>query len=472
MAHNFRIAVYNGWYVGKAALSGSANGTADAPYGDVMSIFYNTPNPDAGSSSVIGTGVYYWPTRGARLVNGDYARPWGNLYADGFVKVIGQMGEQTCLAAARSSFSNFYFQQALGYSFGYDRVSYNGCIFKVNSANANSANSTGTGALSFSDCIFYNVNIPAGGNHYFTRCLFFNCTIACASVTFSYINSTSAIAAAAASGNNVDPGCDTTASKGLNVNGAGWTTASAAAVSLPPLFNSLAKEDYTLAQNSPHLRLAIGPTKYRFANSYYFVFTGGEGDAVTTNNCYLKSAATGAIVNLTSVTGSPNAFDVNAQGGLVIRPSSSGDGTATIVTDRIPFSDITQRMVFMNMIAGLNMDSNYPASGTFNLAMPEPFNNNVPDYSNGALYAAARNPNRLSYGMRWSTLNNPLVINDADWYLGAEITEFEWLSQPLWNAGSPNVGNGNSAYSGAAVQQYVDCNWYQLYIRLRNNYGK
>ena len=474
MANNFRIGLSGtgGCYVSKATISGSANGSADLPFPDIINIFYNAPNADTGAQSVVGAGTYFWPNRGARVVNSEYVRPWSVLVADGFVKIIGLAYEITTISATKSYLTSFYFQQAIGYDFGYSQCTYNSCIFKVNVANASSSNSTGSGGIGFSDCIFYNVNIGAGGGHNYTRCLFFNCTIACSNITFSYIDRNSAISAGTATNNNVDPGCDTAANKGLNINGAGWTTVSAGAVSQDPQFNALAKEDFTLRQGSPHLRLGIGPARYRFANSYFFVFTGGDGDAVTTQNCYLKSAATGAIVPLVSVTGSPNALNVNAQGGITIVPSNSGDGTATIITDRIPFSDITQRMVFMNMIAGLNMDSAYPAGGTFNLGMPEPFNNNVPDYSNGAVGSAGRNPNRLSYGMRWSTLNNPLVINDVDWYLGAEIPEFEWLSQPLWNSGTPNIGNGSAAFNGSTGVQFVDCNWYQLYIRMRNNYAR
>ncbi|QKG57015.1 hypothetical protein GKZ68_10480 [Hymenobacter sp. BRD128] len=465
MAHNFRIATTGtGVYLSKAG-DDANSGTADAPIKTLSRLA--TFNQTGSATSVIGTGTYVLPS--------DWNGRFGTFFADGIVKILGDTQTTAQLIAANGSYvHNVIFDKFAGFGFRpnpYDGdCQYFACIFKVLPDFAGQVNSSATSNTSFFDCILYGVNADLGKSN-FSRCLFINCTITVSSVSDSYIDSTSAIAAQSASNNNVDPGCNTAAGRGLNVAGAGWSLTSPSGIHALPLFNSLVKEDYTLRASSPHILTGIGPAQYRYANSFYVEYTGSAADTASLANTHLRATGTNVVVPLLDITTGSEALEVNSQGGLVLQATTTSDGMASLTTGRIPFADVADEMTVMLLKAGLNFDTSYPAlESQFNFNQPEIFNNNVPDFSNYAPGTAGRNPNRLSYRMRWSTKLNPNadLANVSDWITGTKFIEFEWNQKPLWNPAT-GVGNGEAGYDPATGVP-IQCTYYQLAISLRNNY--
>ncbi|WP_216726073.1 hypothetical protein [Hymenobacter siberiensis] len=486
MANSFQQVANNGYYVSKSG-NDADTGSADAPIASFLTLRGKGMNPDVGSTQIIGTGQYNWFLRSQALVNGQFSAGWSQMNADGIVKINGRSEEMTYLASSRSRLQDFYFQQATGYNFGetgdintYSYNAYTRCIFKVLPQYAASANSTTSNDLRFYDCIFFNVNlaplVSAGGYPgnlslvSFTRCIFINCVVQdSANVSFSYVDSTSSISTRAATNNNVDPRCLVANGFGLNVAAAGFSLASTRGISALPGFNAPVKEDFTLTAGSAHIANGIGPEHLRYANTFFMEFLGGTGELATLTNLRLAAASSAARVPLAEISMGANSFGVNNQGGVVLIPNSNGDGFATLTTNRIPFSDIPLEMTVMRLIAGLNFDTDFPGTeAQISLAAPHIFNNNVPDYSNGTSGSAGRNPNRLTYRMRWSTLTDPNINDPSNWVTGATFIEFAWNQKPLFNQATL-IGNGDPSYNTASPSN-VYARFYQLQVRLRNNY--
>lgn len=443
---------------------------------------------------VVGAGVYRDLPAAGEFRDGAIGTGVAAINADGEVKVLGDGSTLFRTMFGRTAqVYDIAFEQFGGINFhGNDGNStptgFFRCIFKCVPETANAYNSRVSGPTVFTDCILYNVNLTGYANiQYplyatFNNCIFINCTVEdSTAVNRCYIDPTSSIRTRSATGNNIDPGCNADLGKGLNVVASvnanstpnytgGWNATNPQGIRALPLFNSVAKEDFTLRIDSPHLGSAnIGPSHRRYSNSFYAEFSGGQGDAASLSSVRFRSVSSNYVAPLVDITTGAQAFDVNSQGGLLLRPNSNSDFTGYFTTGAIPHADQVEEISSMLLKAGLNFNTEFPATeGTFNPSQPEIYNNNVPDWSNGAPSSALRNPARLSYRMRWSTKLNPNPNAPEDWVTGNVFVEFEWNQKPLWNP-LTLTGNGDAAFV-AASGEAINCRWYQLQVRLRNNY--
>lgn len=461
MPNNFRLEA--NYFISKAGNDNNAGNDPNAPWASINKGFATR------ARVVVGTGVYKFT-----VIPNIYTDQFIYL-ADGTVKLIGDSatrffdvgGSQGC------SYTGFYFDKFGGFSThgiyagpnNYDR-----CIMKVISDNAASANSKGSVDV-FTNCVLINWNGEAD-QWKFKNCLFFNCTITnCASLAQCYLDPTTSIKTGNASQCNVDPRAAIGSNYGLSINGGSFGYTSTGGVSGLPQFNSLAREDWSLQKNSPHIALGIGPAQYRYSNTCFLEFNGTPGDFCNTINTQLRFAGSGSVVRLKAITTSPDALTFNNQGGMVRISNSNGNGYSQFVTQRIPFSDISQEVTVINIFAGLNIDTDAVAlESQISLAAPSPYNNNAPDYNNWSSGSAGRNPNRLTFRARWSTLIDPDVDNPDHWVSGASFIEFEWGSKPTWIQ-SQLLGNGNPAFNpndSAAVG--IVARFLQIEVTIRDNY--
>lgn len=447
-------------YVSKATPTGQGNGTRDFPYANMTQ--------SSSGANVVGTGVYYIPFNN----NNDRGTDRFSCIADGVVKIIGNATAKQTLSLYEVNIYDASMEQFLG-------------IHWVSNANSGAElsrtvikmipggmvnNVSSADASIYTDCILYNFDANGIPGDVYTRCIFINCTIrSAANVSGCYLDPNSSVVAAAGTNNNVDPATNVDAGKGLSIGGAPLSKFTPNGISVAPGFNSVVKEDFSLRKESPHLVAGIGPSHLRYSNTFFVEFDGGTGELVNASNTRLVAAGSSARTPLADVTTGVNSFTINSQGGMVLVPNSNGDGFATLVTNRIPFSDIPLEMTVVNIIAGLNFDTEYPGTESqISLASPHIFNNNVPDYSNALSGSAGRNPNRLTYRMRWSTLTEPDISDPSHWVTGATFVEFGWNQKPQFNQATL-IGNGDPAFNVAAASN-VFARWYQLQVRLRNNY--
>ncbi|MGI4735260.1 MAG: hypothetical protein ACRYG7_08790 [Janthinobacterium lividum] len=460
------------FYISKSGLtsmSSERRGNRNNPLPSVAD-YLASGNED--SLGFVGTGMYSWGTSFARGATGSSKQ---NLVADGYVEILGD--RQTRFAAlieSGSTYTGLHFEQFAGFNFrSYyygNGVAYQQCTFKVLPSFASAPNSSVSGGVLFEDCVFLNVSWgPNAGNMSFTRCLFFNCTSVdqIGSLTNCYLDPTCALRVANTSNNNVDPACNVATGFGLNVGGAGFTLASPGGISEAPLFNNLALDDFSLQAGSPHLDAGIGPAQWRQGRSFVAQYTGGASETVGAGNTRFAPQDKSATVAVESTTG---VLDTTAQGGLIIRASETADGIAHLRTGRILHAEgVPYEISQLTALGGYNFDTAYPAKEEqLNLRMPEVYNNNVFALSQFAAGEAGRNPARLTYGIRWSTLPSPRPDHAEDWVTGDTFVECEWNTRPLYNRASL-VGNGRPDFVTTQAEPIV-CTWYQLLLGLSNVY--
>ncbi|RIY06451.1 hypothetical protein D0T11_18600 [Hymenobacter rubripertinctus] len=243
-------------------------------------------------------------------------------------------------------------------------------------------------------------------------------------------------------------------------------------INAEPFFNKPEKQDFTLRLESPHLSRAIGPKHLRYAASFYFGTEAAENETITgggAGNTRLVGTADGQNVSLISASG----LTRNAQAGLIVKPNSGGNFIGQIRSGRIRMGDVPIRLKAVRYAGGLNMNTDFPGTESgFQANQPEVFNNNVPKYTQPSAGSSGRNPNRLTYQMRWSTLPDPDAAADSDWQLNAVWLEFEWNQPPIWNNnpavpkgnGSPDFDNLNPANTAVVAL------WVQMAVRVVNNY--
>jgi len=479
MSHNFRSA--GSYYVSKA---GRADGPA-TPDDPRLAL----TGQEEGQDIVLGTGVYQWPTsfNYNRLGYGN-----GSLRADGRVVVLGDgHSRYQGLAGGGVRLTGLRFEQFAGFQFR-DGPWCSQCEFEVLPAFAGSPNSGITSAV-FEDCVFRNVHFSndqtagltygQGGNlgdATFTRCLFFNCTFTSPAryltqcyfdpttrgwggtpgTTFSYPSG--------ATGNNVDPAADPAQGYGLRLDAQPAGLASPQGLSVPPLFNALGYNDFSVQPGSPHLAAGIGPRQYRQAATY-LLHGPAAGQPVGADNADFRRLADGQAVAL--LPAAP-AF-TTAGGALVLDLGSAAGATGTgrLRTGAIAHAaGLPREISYIQTLSGSNFNTSYPSDTTApEVTQPEVFNNNVPDASGFEPGAAGRNPNRLSYRLRWSTLPTaPDPTADAGWALGGAWVECEWNARPLYNPQN-NVGNGCPDFDPATARPVI-CTWYQLEVVLTNAY--
>jgi|GEM_PF-2063042 len=493
MADNFRLHYTDPnrrVYVSKAG-SPAGDGSPERPL-DTL------PPGNNNMQCVVGTGVYSLPsefgggTPGYRDVE---------LFADGTVLLQGngQARYQT-LGFSGTYLTGFRIEQVAGlefkaYYYG-NPCGYKQCEFRVLPAFADSPNSGMTGYCTFEDCVFVNLHFSndqtpglgagQGGNAqdaHFKRCLFFNCTFTSpvASVEHCYLDATSAVWAAAATANNVDPGADPALGHGLQVGSAGWARLVPGNQCADPRFHpqALALGDYSVQAGSPHLAAGIGPAQYRQGTAFLVSAPAPAGAVVSAANTTFGAdvpaddPAAPASVALLSST---HPVLATSQGALVISPDASTDGTAVLRTGAVPHgTDVALELTYMQALGGYNFNTSYPDSeAQRQLDAPSLFNNNVFVAGTYGPGEAGRNPARLTYGLRWSSKLDPDPTNDADWQpTNGQFVRCEWNTQPLYNlAVAPAtavVGNGEPAFDPAQARAVV-CLWYQLELGLSNAY--
>jgi hypothetical protein len=488
MANNFRLLQEGAAYISKAGrLTGNGAGDFGNPHNPLPSLTYFLQHVADGSTGIVGTGPYDWPSTFVNNQNGANSRI---LLADGYVRIRGDRHTRYApFVNAGSTFTGFVFEQFAGFNFrAYlysNAVYYKQCVFKVLPDFAREGNSSAASGVSFEDCVFENVNFPDFSNNAaitFTRCLFFNCTTATdfGSLSQCYLDATSALRAATATGNNVDPRADPAAGYGLGVAGAPLSRTSPQGLSAAPLFNALAYEDYSVQAGSPHIAAGIGPAQFR-QGSAFVVQSPGPGQLATPANTTFTSLSANPVVPVLSTTGNlegtvQGQLNGHDQAGLLIRPAVGTPGYETLLTGRVLHSSGSPRELSrMQVLGGYNFDTNYPANeNELNPNSPQVYNNNVPtlhtNFPNADpdYQASRRNPARLTYGLRWSVKPDPDPTVAADWVLGDTFVECEWNTQPLYNPATL-VGNGLREFD-PALGRAVVCTWYQLRLGLSNMY--
>lgn len=479
MNHNFRKPA--SFYISKAGDAGG-NGNPDFPKGSLSG------NEDS-ISVMLGTGVYQWPTS---FIYGRMG--FNNVYmqADGRVVVLGDgQTRYQWMTAGGCTFEGLRFEQFAGFQFAHSDSNppvYRQCEFAVLPAFASSPNSGMARTCTFEDCVFENVHFSNGqtpGLAYgqggdlsqatFTRCLFFNCTFTslARSVRHCYFDPSTVGWASdqpqygtECVGNNVDPAADLSQGYGLRLDdqpaGHLWPRN----LSQPPLFNAPQQHNYSVQAGSPHLAADIGPRQYRQGRSFV-VQAPAAGQAADPTNTRFVPADGDAPVALLGVAGVLEGTDAGA---LAIRAAVSPAGTASLRTDRVRHSaGLPREISYLQTLGGDNFNTSYPAlESQLNANAPEVFNNNVPDLGAYPAGHAGRNPNRLSYRLRWSTLPDPRLDHPEDWATGAELVECEWNTRPLYNPAT-NVGNGRPEFVPAEGRPII-CTWYQLEVSLTNTY--
>jgi hypothetical protein len=481
MANNFRKPA--NLYISKAGDSGASGNTPDYPQ------LALSGNEDS-ISVMLGTGMYTWPTGfiyGRQGFNNVY------LQADGRVVVLGDgQTRYQWLTAGGCVFEDLRFEQFAGFQFAHSPSNapvYRRCEFVALPATAGSANSGAIGGCTFEDCVFENVHFSNGqtpglafnqggdlSGVTFVRCLFFNCTFGSAARVLRqcYFDPRTAAWGSAqpqygteATGNNVDPAADLGQGYGLRLDNDpvahGWPHN----LSQPPLFNALAQHDYSVQAGSPHLAAGIGPRQYRQGRSFV-VQAPAPGQAADPGNTrFVPQDGADAPVALLGVAG---VLEGTAAGALGIRAAVSPAGTATLRTDRVRHSaGLPREISYLQTLGGDNFNTSYPAlESQLNPNAPEVFNNNVPDVGAYPAGHAGRNPNRLSYRLRWSTLPDPRLDHPEDWATGTELVECEWNTRPLYNPAT-NIGNGRPDFVVADGRPII-CTWYQLEVGLTNLY--
>lgn len=328
------------------------------------------------------------------------------------------------------------------------------------------------------DSIFINLNSESGThNYYFDRCIFGNCAdIHAASIKNSYVGAgaTVHIPNAAAIQN-----CNIQGS--INVAGVLYANAGDFNAAFPgrgvmsgdPKFNNESKEDFTLKPDSPHLAAGVGPSHLRLSNSLYL--KGPEGAVTGSSGHYFEQAATGAQIPLIAAQN----ITASLQGDQLRLKVSEGVGGSMVGNFRtapIRVGDVTQTLNRLGFAAGLNFDTDYPATeAQFDSNNPNPRNNNVPNSHNYVSGAAGRNPNRMEVPMRWSNKDNPQNGVASDWVSGADFLLFEWETDLFYNPVTL-IGNGSPDFLTATqttaenAPKRPDALWVQFEVVLMNNY--
>jgi hypothetical protein len=276
--------------------------------------------------------------------------------------------------------------------------------------------------------------------------LFTDCNIRCNSLTVNGVEYPN-LAAAKAVDPTWFPGC-------INAN---------------PQFVDETTENFTLKPNSPHLPLGIGPNYLRLGSGFYLK---GSASAVTADSHYIENAAT---LEQFPIYYADNITASVESGRLRLKVIESVSGSFIgVYRVKIKISETAQQLSRLNLVAGLNFDTDFPsAENLFDSNNPETLNNNVPNRFNYTSGAAGRNPNRLDYLMRWSTKDNPDINVPSDWITGANKLIFEWNTIPQYNPVS-QIGNGDPTYlpgaAGEDAPMSIIAKWIDLEIQIMNNY--
>lgn len=300
-------------------------------------------------------------------------------------------------------------------------------------------------------CIFVNCNW-AGTNatrYTFEQCIFINCSIRdCTRMVYSYINGASSLRTAAGiSAANFDNNnlmgtiaVGDTNYQALAAHRTSWPALNVNSFTLAPKFNNVEKMDFTLAFDSPHIK--VDGTNI-----------GGTNTATPSTVLDAEwQSVNGAIWSGVEMSGTD----------LVL---SAGQTVGTITSAPIRIAANTSEIQNLQYNGLLLFNKSTAGGSTTNL--------NVPDTTvyAGNDASGMGNPDRLTIEMRWS---------GAD---AQPSSSAQWLNGNLLPAGNygifcinrkptvDNTGkaNGEAGYSNTSVNP-VYAQWVQFRVTLRNNY--
>lgn len=426
MPNDFRI---NGLkYVSGAGIPGNP-GTKDLPLHTVP--VFSGPNAgNAGVSSdfyIIGTGQYVVDNLGH--LSGR------SFIADGYVK----------------------FNAGVTKNFAYSHGSYpkmRNIHFQGYTGNVLRAGGNVLASYEFTDCIFEDCNFDTGAwiFNIFVDCIFINCRGSIAHVmapngTYTirrclFINSPMKIGPdAGTSGGNTLQDCYSDSAmifpaavvpyvQNCNLQGNPDLAGVNGNINADPMFNNKDLYDFTLRRNSPHLVKGIGPATLRMGNGFYL--RGEPGDITANSGHYFESTTTNEQFPIYD-TFNMVATMQNGQLRMKVKQFVGGPMVAYVKV-AVRVSDVPIGITYNNFVTGLNFNTSYPAiESQFEANNPPALNNNVPDSENYVSGHAGRNPNRLTYRVRWSTKDEPKVTTVTDWITGNVRPIMEWKAVHKYN---------------------------------------
>jgi hypothetical protein len=439
MAHNFRYSQLNGTivFLAKSGIDSADGLTPNTP----KASFYGAVGAITGTGNVlVGAGVYeeaITTSKGSTTYT-----------ADGFVKLRGNGSSAMSYSNTNNAFNGFTFENYA--AFGFTAANFNKCILK----DIGNISNTNLAVNNFTDCIFINCTFNSGSssNFVFNRCIFINCNVYANGCTNSYFNAASIYRTKAATPsthnyNNImgmvyirdTPYADLAAQK------AAEPTYNVNSMNVAPKFNSVAKLDFTLQYDSPHIGAA------------------SDGVSNIGGTAYAKTS----VASLSDEWKAPAAvYDgLELSGQDVVIKAGRTSGTVVSAPLKIAANPVQLTFVNFNGFALFNKNA---AGGSI-------ANNNVPDalvYPNGGGDAGAT-PDRLSYEMRW-TDNDTMPGSDVDYLNGYATSPGAWVLFEINNGTPPlvdgaGIGNGSPLFNPAFTYP-VSAVWVQIRITLTNAY--
>jgi len=224
-----------------------------------------------------------------------------------------------------------------------------------------------------------------------------------------------------------------------------YPTFNASSSAYDPKFNSVENYDFSLASDSRMIGAGsdgvsnIGGTKYAVRNpAASSAFSGSSA----TVDAGLGFRYTNYVISGSAVTGSVT--------------------SAPILVNNLD-KKVLQKVTYNGLLA-FNKDTG-SVSGS---------NVNVPDVETftSASGNAGANPDRLVYYMRF-TSGSTVPTTDAEWenaglWTAGTYNVFEWNTKPSIDLSGR--GNGSSSFNPADTQTFIQAQWIQLQIKLRNDY--
>jgi hypothetical protein len=224
-----------------------------------------------------------------------------------------------------------------------------------------------------------------------------------------------------------------------------YPTFNASSSAYDPKFNSVENYDFSLASDSRMIGAAsdgvnnIGGTKYAVRNpAASSAFSGSSA----TVDAGLGFRYTNYVISGSAVTGSVT--------------------SAPILVNNLE-KKVLQKVTYNGLLA-FNKDTNAPSGSNVNVPDVETFTS--------ASGNAGANPDRLVYYMRF-TSGSTVPTTDAQWenaglWTAGTYNVFEWNTKPSIDLSGR--GNGSSSFNPADTQTFIQAQWIQLQIKLRNDY--
>lgn len=444
MAHNFRLT--GTFYVSKAGNDANDGLTKDTPKATINAAL-GLVNA-VSQTIIIGTGVYEEAINRA-----------GNstmLRGDGNVKIKGNGSNNFTVTSGGQQYIDITFENYATLNF---TVATNvlRCTF-INIPNL-------TGSLTISYCIFINCTVAPAAGLLGSFSIFINSYVYFGSVsTNNYFNSASIYRIKATNQHNYNNiMCPIYVLNTYYADLAAFRvdnpTINANSFNLPPKFNNVYKYDFTLQYDSPHIMAASDGVNNIGGTSYAKV-----SDMFVSSEWQIANGAIYSTANGTTTTTNPANADIVYDGQDLVLAAGRIQGYVIPAPVKVASNPQVLQGVNLNGIGYFNKSA---ATGTL-------MNDNVPDadtYSNSGS-AAGANPDRLSYGLRF-TDNDIQPGSDVDWINGyngpaGAFVLLEPFGKPLMNTNG--VGNGSTLFD-TSIGVELSVIWVQPKITLTRQYA-